>query len=110
MSSLRSQPVSEKARALFKAVAWRRQQETHSHSHKSSHQRARSRALKAVYTKGKRTILVEIPNIPKSKHTPPPFDKLKLKAETDRQAKQIKREYKTIKKTTQEAHTEPLQA
>ena len=40
-------------------------------------QRARSRALKAVYAKGERTILVEIPNIPKSRHVPPSLDRLK---------------------------------
>ncbi|MEI6398947.1 MAG: hypothetical protein WCO71_09270, partial [Pseudomonadota bacterium] len=33
---------------------------------------------KAVYAKGERTILVEIPNIPKSRQILPPLDKLKL--------------------------------
>ena len=40
-------------------------------------QRARSRALKAVYAKGELMIFVETPNIPKSRRTPPPLDKLK---------------------------------
>jgi hypothetical protein len=57
-----------KSKSVFKAVARRRQQETHSHSHKPSHQRARSRALKAFYAKREQTLLVEIPNIPKSRH------------------------------------------
>jgi hypothetical protein len=93
------------AKALFKAVARRRQQETHSHSRRSSHQRARSRALKAVYAKRERTILVETPNIPKTDIPVAP-----RQAKTDRQAKQIKQECQAIKKTTQEAATEPLQA
>jgi len=90
----RSQPVSEKARsrakAFFKAVAWRRQQEAHSHSRKPSRQRARSRALKAVYAKGEQTILVEIPNIPKSRHAPPPLDRLKQTGKPKRSNRSIK--------------------
>ena len=85
------QRARSRAKAFFKAVAWRRQQETHSHSHKPSHQRAR--ALKAVYAKGERTILVEIPNIPKT-DTPAAFRQVK----TDRQAKKIKQERQAIKK------------
>jgi hypothetical protein len=39
----RSQPVLEKARAkaFFKAVAWRRQQEAHSHPRKPSHPKSK---------------------------------------------------------------------
>jgi hypothetical protein len=47
----RSQPVSEKARsrakAFFKAVAWRRQQETHSQSHKPSHPKSKIKSKSA---------------------------------------------------------------
>ena len=90
-SRLNLEKARSRAKAFFKAVAWRRQQETHSHSHKPSHQRAR--ALKAVYAKGERTILVEIPNIPKT-DTPAAFRQVK----TDRQAKKIKQERQAIKK------------
>jgi hypothetical protein len=94
-----------KAKALFKAVARRRQQKTHSPSHRPSHQRARSRALKAVYVKGEQMILVEIPNIPKSRHTPPPLTSLNQPAsQTDQIGASSHR------KTTQETDTEPLQA
>jgi len=63
-------------------------------------QRARSRALKAVYAKGERTILVEIPKIPKSRHTLPPLDKLKP---TDK-PKRSNRSAKPSKKPRRKPH------
>ena len=98
-----SQPVLEKAkaRAFFKAVARRRQQETHSQSHRPSHQRARSRALKAVYAKGELMIFVEIPNIPKNRHTPPSIDKLKPTNKPKRSNRSAKPSKKPRRKPTQ---------
>ena len=63
-------------------------------------QRARSRALKAVYAKGELMIFVETPNIPKSRHTPPPLDKLKP---TDK-PKRSNRSAKPSKKPRRKPH------
>ena len=63
-------------------------------------QRARSRALKAVYAKGELMIFVETSNIPKSRHTPPPLDKLKP---TDK-PKRSNRSAKPSKKPRRKPH------
>ena len=64
-------------------------------------QRARSRALKAVYAKGELMIFVEIPNIPKNRHTPPSIDKLKPTNKPKRSNRSAKPSKKPRRKPTQ---------
>jgi hypothetical protein len=64
-------------------------------------QRARSRALKAVYAKGELMIFVETPNIPKSRHPPPSIDRPKSTGKPKRSNRSAKQSKKPRKKPTQ---------
>ena len=93
----RSQPVLEKAkaRALFKAVARQRQQETHSQSHRPSHPKSKIKSVKSGLRQGgNEQSLLKFSTSQKQTHPA-----AHRQTETDRQAKKLKQERQAIKKT-----------
>jgi len=72
------QRARSRAKAFFKAVAWRKQQEAHSHSRKPSHPKSKIKSVKSSLRQEETDDpSVEVPNIPKTDTPLSPLDRLK---------------------------------
>jgi len=103
------QRARSRAKAFFKTVAWRRQQETHSHSHRPSHPKRKIKSVKSGLRQGgNEQSLLKFP--PSQKQTPPPpFDKLKPTGKPKRSNRSAKPSKKPRRKPTQSRYKRKTQ-